>query len=56
MQVHKRKGHLNLLCTLTRQGKNYECHPPHSFLFINILGGYMFLFYQSTTHIIYYVW
>jgi len=39
MQIHKRKGHLKLLCSLTRQGKN--CHPAHSFLFINIMGGYM---------------
>ena len=38
MQVHKRKGHLKLLCSLTTQGENCECHPAHSFLFINILG------------------
>jgi len=44
MKIHKREGHLKLLCSLTRQGKNCECHPAHSFLFINILGGYMLLF------------
>jgi len=43
-KIHKREGHLKLLCSLTRQGKNCECHPAHSFLFINILGGYMLLF------------
>jgi len=49
MQVDKRKEHLMLLCSLTTQGKNCECHPAHSFLFISILGGYMLLF-SSATH------
>jgi len=44
MQVHKRKGHLKLSCSLSRQGKNCEFHPAYSFQFINILGGYMLLF------------
>ena len=30
-------------CTLPRQGKNCECHPAHSLLFI-ILGGLCFYF------------
>jgi len=25
VQVHERKGHLKLPCSLTRQGKNCEC-------------------------------
>jgi len=52
MQVHKRKRHLKLLCSSTRQCKNCECHPAHSFLFINILDGYMLLFHPSTMRII----
>jgi len=44
MQVHKRKGHLKLPCSLNRQGKNYECHPAYWFQFISILGGYTRLF------------
>ena len=53
MQVHKRKGHLKLLCSLTRQAENCECHPAYSFLFINKFVGYMLLFHQSTMRIIY---
>jgi len=34
------------------EGRNSECHPAYSFLFIIILGGYMLLFPQSTTRII----
>jgi len=57
MQVHKREGYLKVkLCSLTRQGKNCECHPACSFLFINKFGGYMLLFHQSTMRIIYCVW
>jgi len=37
---------------LNRQGKNCECRPAHSFLFI-ILGGYVLLFHQSTMRIVY---
>jgi len=40
IQIHERKGHLKLPCSLTTQGKNYECHPAHSFQFIILLGGY----------------
>jgi len=39
--------------------QKFECHPAHSFLFINILGSYrpMLLFHQSTMCIIqYFVW
>jgi len=56
MQAHKPKGHLKLICGLTRQGKNYESHPAHSFLFTNILAGYMLLSDQSTMRIMYCVW
>jgi len=31
VQVHERKGQLKLPCSLTRQGKNRECHPAHLF-------------------------
>jgi len=56
MHFHKCKGHFKLLCSLTRQGKSCECHPAHSFLFINVLGGgYFLLFHQSTMHIIRYI-
>ena len=34
VQAHKQKEHLNLRFSSTRQGKNYECHPENSFLFI----------------------
>jgi len=44
-----------LQCGLTKQGKNCECHPAHSFLLI-ILGGYILVFHQSTMRIIYCVW
>jgi len=55
MQVHKRKRHLKLLYSLTSQGKKCECHPAHSFLFVNILDGFMLSFHQSTMRIMYYV-
>ena len=42
-----------ILLFLERFGKNCECHPAYSFLFINILGGYMLLFHQSTMPIVY---
>jgi len=38
------KRTLKAALSLTALGKNCECHPAHSFVFINILGGYMFLF------------
>ena len=37
VQVHERKGQSKLLCSLTRQGKNCECHSAHSFQFIIIV-------------------
>jgi len=40
-------------CSLTKQGKNCECHRAHSFLFIMVLGGYALLFHQSIMRIIY---
>jgi len=56
VQVHNCKGHLKLLCSLTKQGKNCECDRARSFLFIDILDSYMLLFHQSTVRIIYCVW
>jgi len=55
IQVHKRKGHLNPAAE-TRQGKNCECYPAHSFLFVHILRGNMLFIHQSTMRIIYCVW
>jgi len=35
--------------------KTCECHPAHSFLFINMLGNYILLFHQSTMIITAYI-
>ena len=56
LQVHERKGHSKLHCSLTRYGKYCECHPAHSFQFIIIMGDCRILLHQSTMPIIYCVW
>jgi len=54
VQVHKHKGHLKA-AAYTRQSKNCECYPGHSFLFVNILLGNMLFIRQSSMRIILYI-
>jgi len=56
MQVHKRKGHLKMFCSWTRQGKNSECHPASRSSLSIYWAAICFCFYQSTMRIKYHVW
>jgi len=57
MQVHKRKGHLTLPCSLTTQGKKIMNVIQHTRFCLSIYWTPIFFcFHQSPMRIIFYVW